>query len=80
MRKLIITGAALVALAVPSVASAAPDSTGVSSNGTTSDAVGFCISAGNYNIKNTDIHAGYETRGEWNRALAHGDFGARGTV
>jgi hypothetical protein len=46
MRKLITAATIVAALAVPTVAAA---STGVSTNGTTNDAIGWCVSAGNYN-------------------------------
>ena len=49
MRKLITAATLVAALAVPTIAAAAPGSTGVSTNGTTNDAIGFCVSAGNYN-------------------------------
>jgi hypothetical protein len=49
MRKLITAATLIVALAVPTIAAAAPGPTGVSTNGNTKDAVGFCVSAGNYN-------------------------------
>ena len=49
MRKFIIIAASFAALAVPTVALAAPGSTGVSTNGNNKDAIGFCVSAGNYN-------------------------------
>jgi hypothetical protein len=48
MRKFIIIAASLAALAVPTAALAG-NSTGVSTNGNTNDAIGFCVSAGNYN-------------------------------
>lgn len=48
MRKLIVTVAAVAALAIPA-ASMAGDFTGVSTNDNLNDAIGFCVSAGNYN-------------------------------
>ena len=49
MRKFIIIAASVAALAGPTAAMAAAGSTGVSTNGNTKDAIGFCVSAGNYN-------------------------------
>jgi hypothetical protein len=52
MRKLILAATAIAALAVPTIAAASPGSTGVSTNGTTNDGIGWCVSAGNYNYLN----------------------------
>jgi hypothetical protein len=48
MRKFMIAATAALALAAPTAALAG-DFTGVSTNGNTNDAIGFCVSAGNYN-------------------------------
>ena len=45
MRKFMITAAAALALAAPTAALAG-DFTGVSTNGTTNDAIGFCVQNG----------------------------------
>jgi hypothetical protein len=74
MKKVLITGMAVAMLAVPSVASAAGGYTGVSTNGTSNDAVGYCISAGNVNIREGEHSVNdvvVKNRGEWNRNLAH---------
>jgi opacity protein-like surface antigen len=55
MRKMFLTAAAVAALAVPAVASAGVNpggATGVSTNAPDSAAIGFCVSAGNYNYLN----------------------------
>jgi hypothetical protein len=68
MKKFFIVAGALVALAVPSAAMAAPQFTGVSSNAnTTNDVVGYAVSAGNYNYKNGSF--GFSSTGEARSAL-----------
>jgi hypothetical protein len=47
--KILAPLAIAAALAIPAAAGAAPGSTGVSTNGTSSDYLGYCVSAGNYN-------------------------------
>ena len=51
MRKFMITAAAVLALAAPTAALAGGN-TGVSTNDNTKDAIGWCVSAGNYNYLN----------------------------
>jgi hypothetical protein len=48
MRKFMIIAAAVMALAAPTAAFAG-GATGVSTNGNSSDYLGYCVSAGNYN-------------------------------
>jgi|1186.fasta_scaffold03618_2 hypothetical protein len=49
MRRLISAGAVGACLLIPASAMAGQNGTGVSTNATTSDAIGFCVSGGNYN-------------------------------
>ena len=69
MRKFMITAAAVLALAAPTAALAGGN-TGVSTNGNTKDAIGFCVSAGNYNY-----HQAGTTTGD-DRSSRAGDPGA----
>jgi hypothetical protein len=61
--KILAPLAIAAALAIPAAAGAAPGSTGVSTNGTTSDAIGFCVSAGNYNYLN-GVDPSFTTTGQ----------------
>jgi hypothetical protein len=69
MRKLIVTGMAVAMLAVPTAAMAAPGATGVSTNDNTKDAIGFCVSAGNYNYHQGLDPSGQTTTGQNRSAL-----------
>ena len=73
MRKLITVVAAVAMLAVPASAMAAPGSTGVSTNNNTKDAIGFCVSAGNYNYHQGLDPSGQTTTGQNRSALNAAD-------
>lgn len=62
MRKFMITAAAALALAAPTAALAG-DFTGVSTNGSTNDAIGWCVSAGNYNYHQAGTTTGANRSG-----------------
>jgi len=74
MRKFIIIAASVAALAGPTAAMAAPGSTGVSTNGNTNDAIGFCVSAGNYNYHQDGTTTGAD------RSSRAGDPGANAAL
>jgi hypothetical protein len=73
MRKFMIAAAAALALAAPTAALAG-DFTGVSTNGNTNDAIGFCVSAGNYNYHQAGTTTGAD------RSSRAGDPGANAAL
>ena len=78
MRKFMISAAAVLALAAPTAALAG-GSTGVSTNGNTKDAIGFCVSAGNYNYHQVGTTTGADRSSRAGQPGANADLihGAR---
>jgi hypothetical protein len=70
VRKFIIAGTAALALAVPTAAVAGV-ATGVSTNGNNRDYLGYCVSAGNFNLHQTGATTG-EARSALNEAEGPG--------
>ena len=67
MTKFMISITKAAAVAAPTAAIAA--NTDVSSNGTTNEVIGYCTSAGNYNLKHR-VHPGYTSVGEYRSDIA----------